>query len=58
MQGRNSDGTNVMEIWQMILNFDAHLPDLVAMHANLVYFILFGVVFLQIGILPFFFSAQ
>ena len=44
-----------MEIWQMILNFDAHLPDLVAMHANLVYFILFGVVFLQIGILPFFF---
>ena len=44
-----------MEIWQMILNFDAHLPDLVAMHANLVYFILFGVVFLQIGILPLFF---
>ena len=44
-----------MEIWQMILNFDAHLPDLVAMHANLIYFILFGVVFLQIGILPFFF---
>ena len=39
----------------MILNFDAHLPDLVAMHANLVYFILFGVVFLQIGILPLFF---
>ena len=39
----------------MILNFDAHLPDLVAMHANLDYFILFGVVFLQIGILPLFF---
>ena len=45
----------MMEIWQMILNFDAHLPELVAMHANLVYLILFGVVFLQIGVLPFFF---
>ena len=44
-----------MEIWQMILDFDAHLPELVAMHANLVYIILFGVVFLQIGVLPFFF---
>ena len=45
----------MMEIWQMILSFDAHLPQLVAMHANLVYVILFGVVFLQIGVLPFFF---
>ena len=45
----------MMEIWQMILNFDAHLPQLVAMHANLVYIILFAVVFLQIGVLPFFF---
>ena len=45
----------MMEIWQMILNFDAHLPELVAMHANLVYLILFSVVFLQIGVLPFFF---
>jgi membrane-associated protein len=44
-----------MHIWQLILDFDAHLPQLVAMHANLVYFILFGVVFLQIGVLPFFF---
>ncbi len=44
-----------MNIWQMILNFDAHLPQLVAMHANLVYLILFGVIFLQIGVLPFFF---
>ena len=42
-------------VWQMIMAFDAHLPQLVAMHANLVYFILFGVVFLQIGVLPFFF---
>lgn len=41
--------------WQMIMEFDAHLPQLVAMHANLVYFILFGVIFLQIGVLPFFF---
>ena len=45
----------LLQTWQMILNFDAHLPDLVAMHANLVYFILFGVIFLQIGILPLFF---
>ena len=44
-----------MQIWQMILDFDAHLPQLVAMHANLVYLILFVVVFLQIGVLPFFF---
>ncbi len=45
----------MMQIWQMILDFDAHLPTLVAMHANLVYLILFVVVFLQIGVLPFFF---
>ena len=45
----------MMQTWQMILNFDAHLPQLVAMHANLVYVILFLVVFLQIGVLPFFF---
>lgn len=45
----------MMQIWQMILNFDAHLPDLVAAHANFVYLILFGVVFLEIGVLPFFF---
>ena len=45
----------MIQIWQMILNFDAHLPTLVAMHADLVYVILFGVVFLQIGVLPFFF---
>ena len=44
-----------MQIWQMILDFDANLPALVAMHANLVYVILFCVVFLQIGVLPFFF---
>lgn len=43
------------EIWQMLLNFDAHLPELVAMHAYFVYFLLFGLVFLQIGVLPFFF---
>jgi membrane-associated protein len=45
----------MMQLWQMILNFDAHLPQLVAMHANLVYVILFSIVFLQIGVLPFFF---
>lgn len=45
----------LIQTWQIILNFDAHLPELVAMHANLVYVILFAVVFLQIGVLPFFF---
>jgi membrane-associated protein len=45
----------MIQIWHMILDFDAHLPQLVAMHANLVYLILFVVVFLQIGVLPFFF---
>ncbi len=44
-----------MQIWQMILNFDAHLPQLVAMHASFVYAILFAVIFLQIGVLPLFF---
>ena len=44
-----------MQIWQMILSFDAHLPQLVAMHANVVYWILFAVIFLQIGVLPLFF---
>ncbi len=43
------------QTWQMIQNFDAHLPELVAMHANLVYVIVFAIVFLQIGVLPFFF---
>ena len=45
----------LMQTWQMILNFDAHLPELVAMHAQLVYVIVFAIVFLQIGVLPFFF---
>jgi membrane-associated protein len=45
----------MMQIWQMIVDFDAHLPQLVAMHAHLVYVILYGVVFLQIGVLPLFF---
>lgn len=45
----------MMQIWQMVLNFDAHLPQLVAMHAGAVYVILFAVIFLQIGVLPLFF---
>jgi len=44
-----------MQVWQMLLSFDTHLPQLVAMHANLVYLMLFTLVFLQIGVLPFFF---
>ena len=46
---------HLMQTWQMIQHFDAHLPQLVALHANLVYTILFAVVFLQMGVLPLFF---
>ena len=46
---------HLMQTWQMIQHFDAHLPQLVALHANLVYIILFAVVFLQMGVLPLFF---
>ena len=45
----------MMQTWQMIQHFDAHLPQLVALNANLVYIILFAVVFLQMGVLPLFF---
>jgi membrane-associated protein len=45
----------LVQTWQLIMNFDAHLPQLIAMHATLGYVILFTLVFLQIGVLPFFF---
>jgi membrane-associated protein len=45
----------LMQTWQMILDFDKHLPALISMHAGLVYVILFAVIYLQIGVLPFFF---
>lgn len=45
----------MMHVWQMILNFDQQLHVLIAMHANLVYLILFLVVFLEIGVIPLFF---
>ena len=45
----------LMQAWQMMLNFDAHLPELVAMYAQLVYVVVFAIIFLQIGVLPFFF---
>ena len=45
----------MMHLWQMIVDLDAHLPQLVAMHAHLVYVILFGMVYLEIGVLPLFF---
>ncbi|MGB7816176.1 MAG: VTT domain-containing protein [Methylotenera sp.] len=44
-----------MHIWQMVLNFDQQLHTLIAMHANLVYLVLFLVVFLEIGVIPLFF---
>lgn len=45
----------MMQIWQMILDFDQHLPELISLHASLVYVILFAVIYLEIGVLPFFF---
>ena len=45
----------LMQTWQIILNFDKHLPTLISMHASLVYVILFAVIYLEIGTLPFFF---
>lgn len=36
-------------------HFDAHLPELVGMYAHWVYVVIFAVVYLQIGVLPFFF---
>ena len=44
-----------MQVLQWVLNFDAHLPQLVTIHANFVYVILFAVIFLEIGVLPLFF---
>lgn len=44
-----------MQLWQLITNFDAHLPALVGMYANWIYLIVFSVVFLEIGVLPLFF---
>jgi len=44
-----------MHIWQMVLNFDQQLHTLIAMHANLVYLIIFLAVFLEIGVIPLFF---
>ena len=45
----------LMQTWQIILDFDKHLPELILLHASLVYVILFAVIFLEIGVLPFFF---
>lgn len=44
-----------MQLWQLITNFDAHLPALVGMYTNWIYLIVFAVVFLEIGVLPLFF---
>lgn len=44
-----------MQLWQLITNFDAHLPALVGMYSGWVYLIIFFVVFLEVGVLPLFF---
>lgn len=44
-----------MQLWQLITNFDAHLPALVGMYSGWIYLIVFSVVFLEVGVLPLFF---
>jgi membrane-associated protein len=44
-----------MGLWSLILHFDQNLNSLVMTHAGLAYAVIFTIVFLEIGVLPFFF---
>ncbi|MFW5432740.1 MAG: DedA family protein [Methylophilaceae bacterium] len=44
-----------MEILELLMHLDSHIADFIAMHGNLVYLLLFAVVFLEIGVFPLFF---
>ncbi len=44
-----------MEILSLLSNLDAQIAGFIAMHGNLVYLLLFAIVFLEIGIFPLFF---
>jgi membrane-associated protein len=44
-----------MEILSLLSNLDAQIAAFIAMHGNLVYLLLFAIVFLEIGIFPLFF---
>lgn len=45
----------MIELFQQVWHFDQHLPSFVAQHGNLVYALLFAVIFLELGVLPCFF---
>lgn len=45
----------MMGFWQIIMHFDQNLHNLVMTHSGLAYAVIFCVIFLEIGVLPFFF---
>lgn len=44
-----------MEILNLLMHLDSHIADFIGMHGNLIYLLLFVVVFLEIGVFPLFF---
>lgn len=44
-----------MEILNLLMHLDSHIADFIGMHGNLIYLLLFAVVFLEIGVFPLFF---
>jgi membrane-associated protein len=44
-----------MEILSLLSNLDAQIAGFIAMHGNLIYLLLFAIVFLEIGVFPLFF---
>ena len=44
-----------MEILDLLMHLDSHIAGFIATHGNLVYLLLFAIVFLEIGLFPLFF---
>lgn len=44
-----------MEILHLLTNLDAHIAGFINLHGNLIYLLLFGLVFAEIGLFPLFF---
>ena len=44
-----------MELLTLMMNLDSQIAGFIASHGNLVYLLLFGIVFLEIGVFPLFF---
>lgn len=47
-----------MEILNLLSNLDGQIASFIALHGNLVYLLLFLIVFLEIGIFPLFFFTR